>query len=209
MKRVMRQVFGSSRPKDIWLDMLTFDRLNTRALIHIVYWAGLSLLIIAAFGVLGVAVGNALSDNSPMAYLLSLPMLVVGWLAILIGMIVWRVLCGFILSVMGIGEDLRALRQMQEQQGGLAMSNTLITPFAPEVDAPEVDAPEVDAPKSYASEADAPAPFSEAARARPSRKKSVESAADTVAPEPVESPTAGENILEDPFFRPRFAKPEN
>lgn len=168
MKRVMRQVFGSTRPKDIWLDLWTFDRLNAQALVHIVYWAGLSLLLIAAFGVAGVAVGNALADGSVWGFVLALPMVVIGWLGVIIGIILWRVLCEFILSVMGIAEDLRVLRQYQEK----------LAPMEPQ----------------------APA----------SAPTSVEPAlADAFTPEPASAaaPEDG-NILEDPFFRPRFEKPE-
>jgi hypothetical protein len=168
MKRVMRQVFGSTRPKDIWLDLWTFDRLNAQALVHIVYWAGLGLLMIAAFGVAGVAVGNAWADGSLWGYVLALPMIVIGWLGVVIGIILWRVLCEFILSVMGIAEDLRVLRQYQEK----------LAPMEPQ----------------------APA----------SSPTSVEPAlADAFTPEPTPAaaPEDG-NILEDPFFRPRFEKPE-
>lgn len=115
MKRVMRQVFGSTRPKDIWIDLWTFDRLNARALVHIVYWAGLSLLLLAAFAVAGVAIGNAISDGSMWGWMLALPMVVIGWLCIIIAIVLWRVACEFITAVMGIAEDLRVLRQYQER----------------------------------------------------------------------------------------------
>lgn len=174
MKRVMRQVFGSTRPKDIWLDLWTFDRLNAQALVHIVYWAGLGLLMIAAFGVAGVAVGNAWADGSLWGYVLALPMIVIGWLGVVIGIVLWRVLCEFILSVMGIAEDLRVLRQYQEK----------LTPMEPQ---------------------GAPAPVQAPVEA-------VETAPEMAAPvfTPDVAPAVSEdgNILEDPFFRPRFEKPE-
>jgi hypothetical protein len=168
MKRVMRQVFGSTRPKDIWLDLWTFDRLNAQALVHIVYWAGLSLLLIAAFGVAGVAVGNALADGSVWGFVLALPMVVIGWLGVIIGIILWRVLCEFILSVMGIAEDLRVLRQYQER----------LAPMEPQ------------------------APASPPTSVEPSLADAF-----TPEPAPAAAPEDG-NILEDPFFRPRFEKPE-
>jgi hypothetical protein len=173
MKRVMRQVFGSTRPKDIWLDLWTFDRLNAQALVHIVYWAGLSLLLIAAFGVAGVAVGNALADGSLWGYVLALPMVVIGWLGVIIGIVLWRVLCEFILSVMGIAEDLRVLRQYQEK----------LAPMEPQ--APVQTAVQPSAPVAVES-----------------------STADAFAPEPALAASEDGNILEDPFFRPRFEKPE-
>ena len=184
MKRVMRQVFGSTRPKDIWLDLWTFDRLNAQALVHIVYWAGLGLLMIAAFGVAGVAVGNAWADGSLWGYVLALPMIVIGWLGVVIGIVLWRVLCEFILSVMGIAEDLRVLRQYQEK----------LTPMEPQGAAAPVQAP-----VQASVQAQAPA---EAVETAP------EASAPAFAPDVAPAVSEDGNILEDPFFRPRFEKPE-
>jgi len=177
MKGIIRQVFGTTRPRDIWLDLLTFDRLNTRSLIHIVYWAGLGLLAIAAAGVLGVAIGNIVSDPTPMAALLSIAILVIFWLAILIGVFLWRVVCELILAVSNIAEDLRYLRQFQEK----------LTPssFVPSV-APVVEET-ADAAPSEISEAPA------------ATATQVETPAQSAAPKK-------DNILEDPFFRPRFER---
>lgn len=115
MNRIIRQVFGTTRPRDIWHDMLTFDRLVTKPVVHIVYWAGLGLFTIAAFAVGGVMVGTAIKDGTVWGILLSFGLTVVGWLAILIGVLAWRSVCEFYLAVMSIADDLRHLRQYQEK----------------------------------------------------------------------------------------------
>jgi hypothetical protein len=186
MKRVMRQVFGSTRPRDIWIDLWTFDRLNAQALVHLVYWAGLCLLLIAAFGVAGVAIGNAIADGSVWGWMLALPMIVIGWLVITIIIVIWRVLSEFILSVMGIAEDLRVLRQYQEK-----LDQGKLTPITPAPVMPEAVAQSAPAAEPAAAE---PAP-------------SAMPAAATEAP-PRPGPTKGGNIIDDPFFRPRFEDPE-
>ncbi len=170
MNRIIREVFGTTRPKDIWSSMLTFDRLVTRPVVHIIYWCGLGLLFIAAMGVLGVAVGNAWSDLTVKGVLLSIPVLVVGWIAVLIGILVWRSCCEFYLAVMSIAEDLRVLRQYQEKLGPV---------------------PVPEAAPSTAQAMPQPAPQPQYV-AEPQ-------------PQP-ESSTRPGDVLEDPFFSPRFGK---
>ncbi len=134
MNRIIRQVFGTTRPKEIWGDLLTFDRLVTRPVIHIIYWCGLGLLFIAAMAVLGVAVGNAMSDLTVKGVLLSVPVLIGGWLAVLIGILLWRSFCEFYMAVLSIAEDLRVLRQYQEK---LDQASAAAAPQAPAPQAPE------------------------------------------------------------------------
>ena len=75
MKRTIRQVFGTTRPRDIWLNLFTFDQMLTRPIIHIVYWCGLGLLFIFALGWLGIMVGTGIKDASIMGWLLSFGLL--------------------------------------------------------------------------------------------------------------------------------------
>ena len=56
---------------------LTFDKLLTGQVIHLVYWAGLSVIAVAAFSVIGASIGVALREGSWAAILLALPVLVV------------------------------------------------------------------------------------------------------------------------------------
>ncbi len=198
MNRILRQAFGTTRPKEIFNSLLTFDRLVTRPIVHIVYWVGLGLFFLAAMAVLGVAVGSALHDSSPMAWLLSLPVLVGGWLGILVGILIWRAACEFYMAVLSIAEDLHILRTYQEKleprptaeqvaaprpvaQAPVAQAAPVGQPAAPVSFAPPAFTPKVD-PMSF----DVPEPDAYA---------------------PVVDKETG-NILEDPFFRPRFGKKE-
>ena len=174
MKKIIRQVFGTSRPKDIYLDLLTFDRFVTRPIVHVVYWVGLGLLIIAAMAVLGVAAGTAVKEQLPWGVLLALPMLIAGWLAILVGILLWRSFCEFYLAVMSIAEDLKYLRSSQDKftQGGGASS--------------------------------------------PSIAPQAEPAEPSLVAEPDLGTVGGDSgtdiehdVLEDPFFRPRFGGTES
>ncbi|CAL4868928.1 hypothetical protein MMA231_03217 [Asticcacaulis sp. MM231] len=170
MKRIIRQVFGTTRPKEIWGDLLTFERLVTKPIVHIVYWVGLGLLIIAAFAVAGITVGTVIKEGLPWGVLLALPFFIVGMLSILVGVLLWRGFCEFYLAVMSIADDLRHLRQYQEK---------LVQPEPRAYAAPETA--EAAAPEAAPPVADAPAPT-------------------------VSDPE--KNLLEDPFFRPRFEKRE-
>lgn len=114
MNRIIRQAFGSSRPKDVFLNLLTFDRMVTRPIVQIVYWIGLGLLVIAAFAVAGTAIGEGIKEGVQ-GWLLATPLLIVGWLMILIGVLLWRGMCEFYMAVLSIAEDLSYLRQFQEK----------------------------------------------------------------------------------------------
>lgn len=173
MNRIIRQVFGTTRPRDIWHDMLTFDRLVTKPVVHIVYWAGLGLFIILAFAVGGVMVGTAIKDGTVWGAMLSFGLTVVGWLAILIGVLAWRSVCEFYLAVMSIADDLRHLRQYQDK---LEQPSSVVQPAAPQ-----------------------PAPAAVADFAEPT---TFDPAPEAAAEQP--APTSESNILDDPFFRPRF-----
>ena len=159
MKRTIRQVFGTTRPRDIWLNLFTFDQLLTRPIIHIVYWCGLGLLFIFALGWLGIMVGTGVKDASVMGWLLSFGLIVIGFLGFMIAILAWRSLCEFYMAVMNIAEDLRYLRQFQEKLNPASFA----APVVPE-------------------------------------------AAVTSAGEATQPAKAKDNIMEDPFFRPRFER---
>ncbi len=175
MKRIIRQVFGTTRPKEIWGDLLTFERLVTKPIVHIIYWVGLGLFAIAAFGVLGISVGTAIKEGMPWGILLALPFFIVGMLSILVGVLLWRGFCEFYMAVMSIADDLRTLRQYQEK---LVQPGTFGSAPAASQGEPVADII-------------APAPET------------------AVAEETLEPAVTGkpkDNILEDPFFRPRFER---
>jgi hypothetical protein len=97
--------------------LLTFDRLITGQVIHLVYWAGLSVIVIAAFSVVGASIGVALREGSWAAFLLAIPILVVGLLIVGGAGLVWRAFCEFYVAVFRISDDLAALRKATEQEG--------------------------------------------------------------------------------------------
>jgi zinc transporter ZupT len=99
----------------LW-SLLTFDRLITGPVIHLVYWAGLGVIVIAAFSVIGAAIGVAWREGG-WAILLALPALVAGLLAVLGGALLWRAVCEFYVAIFRIGDDLAALRRVAERAG--------------------------------------------------------------------------------------------
>jgi hypothetical protein len=107
----------ASRPGRL-LSLLTFDRLITGQIIHLVYWAGLSVIVVAAFSVVGASIGVAWREGSWASMLLAIPVLVVG-LLIVGGMgLIWRAFCEFYVAVFRISDDLAALRREAENQDG-------------------------------------------------------------------------------------------
>lgn len=189
MSKIIRQAFGSTRPSDITRTLLTFDRLTARPIVHIVYWLGLGLLFIAAMGFLGVAVGSVIKDPSMWGMLLSFGVLIVSWLMVLIGVMLWRAFCEFYMAVLSIADDLRVLRQYQEKLEPAPTSRPQSPYMAPQTDA--------------AAQAQ-PAPT-----VQPMTSRSDPLRFEVPSSEPPASvqPETG-NILEDPFFRPRFGKAE-
>src|SRR5438874_2092259 len=56
----------------IW-DLLTFERLMTNTVVHLIYWAGLGIIAVGVFGFLGAAVGVAIRDPFPFGILMAIP----------------------------------------------------------------------------------------------------------------------------------------
>ena len=100
----------------LW-DILTFDRLITGPVIHLVYWCGLGVIVVAAFSVVGAAVGVAWREGSWAALLLALPVLAVGLLVVVAMTLIWRAFCEFFVAVMRIADDLSALRRSSDAGG--------------------------------------------------------------------------------------------
>jgi hypothetical protein len=93
---------------------LTFERLITGPVIHLIYWAGLGVIVIAAFSVIGAAIGVAWREGG-WAVLLAVPVLVGGVLMALGGGLLWRAFCEFYVAIFRIGDDLAALRRAAER----------------------------------------------------------------------------------------------
>ena len=93
----------------IW-DLLTFEHLMTSQVIHIIYWAGLALIALGAFGTIGAAVGVAIRDPFPWGVLRAVPVAVVGLLVMAALLLLWRSFCEFYVAIFKISEDLSAMR---------------------------------------------------------------------------------------------------
>jgi len=114
MNPTKRELARASRRGRMW-SLLTFDRLITGQVIHLVYWAGLSVIVIAAFSVVGASVGVAWREGSWAAVLLAIPVLVVGLLVVGGMGLIWRAFCEFYVAIFRIGDDLAALRRASER----------------------------------------------------------------------------------------------
>lgn len=93
----------------VW-DLLTFDRLVTGPVIHLIYWAGLGVISLVAFSSVGAAVGVALREESWLGKLLALPLAVAGLLVAGALVLLWRSFCEFYVAIFRISDDLRVLR---------------------------------------------------------------------------------------------------
>lgn len=104
------QAFGRTSPGGILLDLLTFDRLLTGPVIHLIYWGGLALIVLGGFTVVGSVVGLALTEPGVMSWVLAIPALIVGLLVLALAALLWRSFCELYVAVFQIADDLRALR---------------------------------------------------------------------------------------------------
>lgn len=134
--RPSMQAFGKTSPRDLFWDLLTFDRLLTGPVIHLIYWAGLALIVLGGFGTIGGAVGLAWrEENLVTKVALALPFLIGGFIALAAGALIWRSFCEFYVAVFRISDDLRAMRAAMER--GQAPASVLTTPMKPETEAAE------------------------------------------------------------------------
>ena len=101
-------------PRELFVDLLTFDRRLAVPVIHLVYWAGLGLIALIAFSFVGASVGVALREGLAGA-LLAIPVLVAGFLIVGALVLIWRSFCEFYVAVFRISDDLAALRAASEQ----------------------------------------------------------------------------------------------
>jgi hypothetical protein len=101
---------GRARPS-FW-DLLTFERLLTGPVVHIIYWCGLALIALIGFAAVGAAVGLSVRGEG-LEKLIALPALVIGALVVLGLALLWRAMCEFFVAVFRISDDLHALRRSQ------------------------------------------------------------------------------------------------
>ena len=98
----------------IW-DLLTFDRLLTGPVVHLIYWSGLGLMLMVSFGVIGAFVGFLMRGDTAVEKLLALPVLVAGILVVAALTLTWRAFCEFYVAIFRISDDLAALRRAAEE----------------------------------------------------------------------------------------------
>jgi hypothetical protein len=109
-----------SRPQgpggQVLYDLLTFEKLMTNKVVHLVYWAGLGMIAIVAFGILGATIGVAIREGNLFGILLAIPVLVIGLLGVAAVVLLWRSFMEFYVAIFKISEDLSALRQDVEAE---------------------------------------------------------------------------------------------
>jgi hypothetical protein len=109
-----------NRPKGqgsavIW-DLLTFEHLMTNQVIHLIYWAGLAIIVLGVFGTIGAAVGLVIRDPTLIGLILALPVVVGGLLVMAAVVLLWRSFCEFYVAIFRISEDLAVLRADVEDE---------------------------------------------------------------------------------------------
>jgi Na+(H+)/acetate symporter ActP len=107
---------AASQPAGRLWTLLTFDRLITGPVIHFVYWAGLGVVVIGAFAVIGGVIGMAWRDGG-WAIVLAVGVLVVGLLVMIGAALLWRAFCEFYVAILRIADDLSAMRRAAERDG--------------------------------------------------------------------------------------------
>jgi hypothetical protein len=107
MRRPLKRPDGQAA--GVW-DLLTFEHLMAGQVIHLIYWAGLAIIALGAFGTIGAAIGVAIRDPFPFGLLLAVPVLVGGVLVMGALILLWRAFCEFYVAVFKISEDLTVLR---------------------------------------------------------------------------------------------------
>jgi hypothetical protein len=110
---IANQTRERSGGANFW-DLLTFDRLITSPVVHLIYWSGLGVVLLVSFGVIGAFVGFLMRGETPVEKLLALPVLVAGLLVVAAMTLVWRGFCEFYVAIFRISDDLAALRQAAE-----------------------------------------------------------------------------------------------
>jgi signal transduction histidine kinase len=106
---------GTDKVRAFLWDLLTFERMMTGPVTHLIYWAGLGLILLIGFSIIGGAVGLGIRDGSLTGIALAFATLVAGLLVLMVMILVWRGLSEFYLAVFRIAEDLRALRLASEE----------------------------------------------------------------------------------------------
>lgn len=114
----------SGETSEVLRDLLTFERLLTGPVIHLIYWAGLGVIVLGAFGSIGAAIGVALKEQEIVGKLLAIPLAVAGVLICFALVLLWRSFCEFYVAVFRIADDLKGLRIAAEREVGTPVNTT-------------------------------------------------------------------------------------
>jgi hypothetical protein len=114
----------------LW-DLLTFDKMMTGPVTHLIYWAGLGLISLIGFSIMGGAIGLGIRDGSIAGVALAFATLIAGALVMVALILIWRGVSEFYLAVFRIAEDLRAIRIATEHGRSITVQAERV-PFAPE-----------------------------------------------------------------------------
>lgn len=114
--RLSMDGFKKTSPGELFWDLITFDRLHTGPIVHLIYWAGLGILVLGCFATMGGAVGVAWrEENVGLRVALAIPVIITGFLFLAAAALLWRAFCEFYVAVLRISDDLRFLRRSAEQ----------------------------------------------------------------------------------------------
>ena len=119
---------ATRRRRGLLWELLTFERLLTGPLTHLIYWAGLALISLIAFASVGAAVGLWIRSGWGEGLLLAVPTIVIGLLLAAILALIWRGACEFFVAVFSIAEDLRAIREESQAQARAAAPPSAFDP---------------------------------------------------------------------------------
>ena len=96
--------------KSLFWDLLTFEKLMTNQVIHLIYWSGLGIIALIAFGFIGSAIGVAFREELLMGILLAVSVLIGGFLVVTILVLLWRSFCELYVALFRLSDDLHAIR---------------------------------------------------------------------------------------------------
>ena len=119
------------RRAGLFSNILTFNTMITGPVIHLLYWAGLGLIALIAFSIIGGSVGIAIRESTAIGALISVPILVIGLLIVFGLVIAWRAACEFYVAIFRIAEDLRAMRLSMEAEVGRPLEPSQQQRFTP------------------------------------------------------------------------------
>ena len=105
-------------------DLLTFDRMLTGPVVHLIYWSGLGVIFLIGFFIAGAAVGIALREGDLPGILLAIGVLGSGALVFSALVLMWRACCEFYVAIFRISDDLRALREASTGEAEVSLRQT-------------------------------------------------------------------------------------